>query len=92
MAQIQIDEDKSWFWGGAAFLRVFFVFTFHGAKARALDIRIPTNIGSSRVGTDEEAEKGGGGGHGDDSRVRDGRRSKGGSRGRRARRTCPARG
>ena len=56
MNQIQIDEDESWFWGGALFCVCFFALTFYGG-VRALDIRIPTNIGSSRVGTDEEAEK-----------------------------------
>ena len=57
MAQIQIDDDTRWLWGGAAFCAGFFVLTFIGATRALEKIRIVMNVGSSRAGTDEEAER-----------------------------------
>ena len=56
MTQISIDPDEAWYWGGAFFCLGFFVLTFIGGLRALIKVRIVTNIGSSRTGTDEEAE------------------------------------
>jgi ABC-type multidrug transport system ATPase subunit/ABC-type multidrug transport system permease subunit len=57
MAQIQIDDDTRWLWGGAAFCAGFFLLTFAGATRALAKIRIVMNVGSSRAGTDEETAR-----------------------------------
>eukprot|EP00227_Mantoniella_beaufortii_P011174 CAMPEP_0197591472 /NCGR_PEP_ID=MMETSP1326-20131121/13381_1 /TAXON_ID=1155430 /ORGANISM="Genus nov. species nov., Strain RCC2288" /LENGTH=1392 /DNA_ID=CAMNT_0043156947 /DNA_START=71 /DNA_END=4249 /DNA_ORIENTATION=- len=56
MTQINIDPDEGWFWGGAMFCLGFFCLTFYGGLLALKKVRIVTNVGSSRTGTDEEAE------------------------------------
>ena len=57
MSQIQIDDDTRWLWGGAFFCLGFFALTFYGSVKTLEKVRIIMNIGSSRAGTDEEAER-----------------------------------
>ena len=56
MNQIQIDPDKSYYWGGALFCLGFFVLCCLGGLRALHKVRIVMNIGSSRSGTDEEME------------------------------------
>lgn len=56
MNQINIDPDKGYYWAGALFCAGFFCLTFLGSLRALMKVRIVTNIGSSRSGTDDEAE------------------------------------
>jgi len=56
MNQISIDTNKSWYWGGALYCLGFLVLTFSLGYRALTKVRIVLNIGSSRTGTDEEAE------------------------------------
>ena len=56
MDTISIEDDSSWFWGGALFCLGFFCVTFYGAVRALKKVRITRNVGSSRTGTADDEE------------------------------------
>jgi ABC-type multidrug transport system ATPase subunit/ABC-type multidrug transport system permease subunit len=54
MNQISIDDDSSYFWGGAMMCGGFWALCFLGSLQALRKVRIQMNIGSSRAGTDAE--------------------------------------
>ena len=56
MNQISIDDDSSYYWGGAMMCAGFWAICFFGSLQALKKVRIQMNIGSSRAGTDAEIE------------------------------------
>ena len=56
MNQISIDDDSSYYWGGAMMCAGFWALCFVGSLQALKKVRIQMNIGSSRAGTDAEIE------------------------------------